>query len=101
MASDGPTRQARVVGTEKEMDNEGKLMTGVVRKFDDTKGYGFIRVEGITEDIFVHHQSIKMDGFRTLAVGDNVQFRISRDAKGLKAKDVVKVPSSQPQESKQ
>ena len=85
----------------RKMENEEKLMTGVVRKFDDERGYGFIRVEGITEDIFVHHQSIKMDGFRTLAVGDNVQFRISRDAKGLKAKDVVKVPSSQPQESKQ
>lgn len=83
------------------MENEGKLMTGVVRKFDDERGYGFIRVEGITEDIFVHHQSIKMDGFRTLAVGDNVQFRISRDEKGLKAKDVVKVSSSQPQETQQ
>jgi Cold shock proteins len=100
MASDGPTRKARVVGTEKEMDNEGKLMTGVVRKFDDTKGYGFIRVEGITEDIFVHHQSIKMDGFRTLAIGDTVQFRISRGERGWKAGDVVKVSSSQSQPAK-
>ena len=82
------------------MENEGKLMTGVVRKFDDERGYGFIRVEGITGDIFVHHQSIKMEGFRTLAVGDTVQFRISRDAKGWKARDVIKVSapqSTQPQ----
>lgn len=82
------------------MENEGKLMTGVVRKWDDQRGYGFIRVEGITEDIFVHHQSIKMEGFRTLAIGDAVQFRISRDEKGLKARDVVKASSSQPQETK-
>lgn len=85
------------------MEDGEKLMTGVVRKFDDTRGYGFIRVEGIMEDIFVHHQSIKMEGFRSLAIGDTVQFRISRDQKGWKAKDVVKVPvdqPSQPQESK-
>ena len=79
------------------MESEGKLMTGTVRRFDDAKGYGFIRVDGITEDIFVHHESIKMDGFRTLAVGDAVQFRISRDAKGLKAREVVRVSSSQAQ----
>lgn len=83
------------------MENEGKLMTGVVRKFDDERGYGFIRVEGITEDIFVHYQSIKMDGFRTLVAGDTVQFRISRGERGWKAGDVVKVspPQSQPAKS--
>lgn len=78
------------------MEDDTKLMTGVVRKFDDVKAYGFIRVDGITEDIFVHQQSIKMSGFRTLSVGDTVQFKISRDEKGFKAKDVVKVASAQP-----
>jgi CspA family cold shock protein len=78
------------------MEDSEKLMTGVVRKFDDDRGYGFIRVDGITEDIFVHHQSIKMEGFRSLAVGDTVQFRIARDAKGWKARDVVRTSSAQP-----
>lgn len=77
------------------MEDGEKLMTGIVRRFDDAKGYGFIRVDGITEDIFVHQQSIKMDGFRTLAAGDTVQFRIAKDAKGLKARDVVLVASAQ------
>lgn len=81
------------------MEDGEKLMTGFVWKWDDQRGYGFIRVEGITEDIFVHHQSIKMEGFRTLAINDTVQFRISRDEKGWKARDVVKVSSSQPQET--
>lgn len=78
------------------MEDGEKLMTGVVRRFDDARGYGFIRVDGITEDIFVHQQSIQMTGFRTLAAGDTVQFKISRDEKGWKAKDVVKTSSAQP-----
>lgn len=78
------------------MTDEEKLMTGVVRRFDDAKGYGFIRVDGITEDIFVHQQSIKMEGFRTLAAGDTVQFRIAKDDKGLKARDVVRISAVQP-----
>lgn len=73
-------------------DAEG-MMTGTVRRFDNARGYGFIRVEGIPEDIFVHQQSIKMQGFRTLNDGDVVRFRIARDEKGWKARDVVRVSS--------
>jgi len=81
------------------MEDGGKLMTGVVRRFDDGKGYGFIRVDGITEDVFVHQQSIKMNGFRTLSAGDTVQFRISKDEKGLKARDVTRIASAQPSQA--
>jgi len=81
------------------MEDGEKLMTGTVRRWDDVKGYGFIRVFGITEDIFVHHTAIKMEGFRELAVGDTVQFRIARDAKGWKAKDVIKAAPSEQQPS--
>jgi CspA family cold shock protein len=79
------------------MEENEKAMTGVVRSFDDARGYGFIRVDGVTEDIFVHHQSIKMEGFRTLAAGDAVQFKIARDDKGLKARDVIRTSAAQPQ----
>lgn len=87
------------------MEDGDKLMTGTVRRWDDAKGYGFIRVFGITEDIFVHQTEIKMEGFRELVVGETVQFRIARHSKGWKAKDVVKVdsseqPSSQPDPAK-
>lgn len=79
-------------------EESDKSMTGTVRSFDDARGYGFIRVDGVPEDIFVHHQSIKMQGFRSLSPGDTVEFRISRDEKGWKAKDVVRVsPASQKQ----
>lgn len=78
-------------------DSEG-MMTGTVRRFDNARGYGFIRVPGIPEDIFVHQQSIKMQGFRTLNDGDVVRFRIAKDEKGWKAKDVVRVSAAEPTE---
>jgi len=73
------------------MEQETGTIQGTVRRFDPTKGYGFIQVEGIPEDIFVYHASIKMLGFRTLDAGDVVEFRLARGEKGLKAEDVVKV----------
>lgn len=69
------------------------MLNGVVKWFSDAKGYGFVRCEGIPEDILVHHTSITMEGFRTLAHGDTVQFQVKRDAKGLKAINVVKTGS--------
>ncbi len=66
-------------------------LRGTVRAFDNQKGYGFIRLEGNPEDIFVHQREIRMEGFRTLDPGDTVEFKLRRDAKGLKAFDVVRV----------
>lgn len=75
------------------------MIHGVVKRFDDQRGFGFIRTEGIPEDIFVHHTAIKMKGFRTLQTGDTVEFRIQRDDKGLKAVDVMRLdkPAEVPQ----
>ncbi len=66
-------------------------LTGTVRSFDNSKGYGFIRLEGNPEDIFVHHREIRMEGYRSLDPGDTVEFKIRRDERGLKAFDVVRV----------
>ncbi len=65
------------------------MPNGVVKKFDPQKGFGFIRSEGVLEDIFVHHTAIRMDGFRTLGPGDKVEFHIQRGPKGFIAVDVV------------
>lgn len=67
------------------------VLKGSVRAFDNQKGYGFIRMEGNPEDIFVHQREIRMEGYRTLDPGDDVEFKLRRDAKGLKAFDVVRV----------
>jgi CspA family cold shock protein len=63
---------------------------GSVKWFNDTKGFGFIEEEG-GEDVFVHHSEIKMDGFRTLAEGDRVEFEIMSGPKGAKALNVRRV----------
>lgn len=64
--------------------------TGVVKWFNDKKGYGFISRES-GKDIFVHHSSIVSDGFRSLKEGDPVEFSIKQDDKGQAAVDVRKV----------
>lgn len=66
------------------------MQTGTVKWFNDQKGYGFIRQDGIEEDIFVHHSAIKMDGFRTLNPGEIVEFEVNRDEKGMKAINVTR-----------
>lgn len=61
--------------------------TGKVKWFNETKGFGFIEVEG-GKDVFVHFSAIKGDGFRTLAEGQEVQFTITDGQKGPQASDV-------------
>lgn len=63
---------------------------GKVKWFNETKGYGFIQQEG-GPDIFVHYSAIKIDGFKTLAEGDNVSFDIVEGERGPKAANVQKV----------
>ncbi|GMH24554.1 hypothetical protein Nepgr_026397 [Nepenthes gracilis] len=50
---------------------------GVVRWFNDSKGFGFIKPDDGGEDLFVHHSSINSDGFRTLSEGDAVEFSVT------------------------
>lgn len=66
------------------------MAEGVVKWFSDQKGYGFIEQEG-GKDVFVHHSAIQGSGFKTLAEGDRVSFDVEEDAKGLSAKNVVKL----------
>ena len=63
------------------------MATGKVKWFNDAKGYGFIEQEG-GEDVFVHFSAIQMDGFKTLAEGQEVEFEIKSGEKGLHAANV-------------
>jgi cold shock protein len=63
------------------------MATGTVKWFNDSKGFGFIAQEG-GEDVFCHHSAITMDGFRTLAEGQRVEFDVKRGPKGLQAENV-------------
>jgi cold shock protein len=64
--------------------------TGKVKWFNDSKGFGFITLEDSGKDIFVHNSAIKVEGFKTLAVGDRVSFDIVEE-RGLQAANVQKV----------
>jgi CspA family cold shock protein len=66
------------------------MAQGIVKWFNDAKGYGFIQIEG-GEDVFVHYSAIQASGFRTLAEGDLVEFEMARGPKGLHASNVKKV----------
>ncbi len=66
------------------------MARGRVKWFNAKKGYGFISTED-GSDIFVHHNEIKTDGFRTLDEGQEVQFEIAEGPKGSHAKNVEKV----------
>ena len=64
------------------------MSRGTVKWFNDSKGFGFIEQEGGGEDVFVHHSAIVSDGYRTLREGQQVEFEISKEAKGLRAAEV-------------
>jgi len=65
------------------------MLKGRVKWFNDSKGYGFIEQES-GGDVFVHFSSINVEGFRTLAEGQSVEFEVKTGDKGLSAANVVK-----------
>lgn len=63
------------------------MLNGVVKWFNDAKGYGFIATdEG--KDIFVHYSAIVMEGRKTLREGQKVEFEIAEGPKGPQAANV-------------
>ena len=63
------------------------MAQGVVKWFNSSKGYGFIKADD-GQEVFVHHTSIQMSGFRNLAEGQRVEFEIISGPKGPKADKV-------------
>ncbi|MEE9155735.1 MAG: cold-shock protein [Gemmatimonadota bacterium] len=66
------------------------MTKGRVKWFNDAKGYGFIEQPEGGEDVFVHFTSIEMDGFKTLAEGQEVEFEVRTGDKGLQAANVTR-----------
>jgi CspA family cold shock protein len=67
------------------------MITGIVKWFNNAKGYGFVKPDGREEDVFVHFSSIDMDGYKTLREGQKVEFEVSQGPKGLHAAAVHRV----------
>ena len=66
-------------------------VTGTVKWFNDSKGFGFITPENGQKDCFVHHSAIRGEGFKSLSEGDRVQFDVVQVPKGPAAENVTKV----------
>ena len=64
------------------------MATGVVKWFNDQKGYGFISPDDGGRDLFVHHSSIQSQGFRSLKDGQRVEYEPGQGRKGPEATNV-------------
>jgi CspA family cold shock protein len=67
---------------------KGRNMKGTVKWFNNQKGYGFITPEDGSKDLFVHHSSIDMKGYKSLRENQEVDFEIEESDKGPKAINV-------------
>ena len=66
-------------------------ITGHVKWFNESKGFGFIEQNDGGKDVFVHFSAIMTDGFKTLAEGQNVEFEIQDGQKGPSAVNVTAI----------
>ncbi|MEX2164595.1 MAG: cold-shock protein [Sulfuricaulis sp.] len=64
------------------------MITGIVKWFNDAKGFGFITPSDGTKDVFVHHSAVQGSGFKSLAEGQQVKFELEQGPKGPSAKNV-------------
>jgi CspA family cold shock protein len=66
-------------------------VTGTVKWFNESKGFGFITPSDGSKDVFVHFSSIQGNGFKTLSEGQNVEFEIQDGQKGPAAVNVFSI----------
>ena len=80
-----PTLKAFLFSGDLFMSN---TVTGTVKFFNESKGFGFIE-QASGPDVFAHYSAIQSDGFKSLAEGQRVEFKIKQGKKGLEAENIV------------
>ena len=75
------------------------MQTGVVKWFNNAKGYGFVLADDDGKDVFAHYSAVDMDGYRTLRAGQCVAFEAIDGPKGLHAVS-IKILDAAPDTSK-
>jgi len=82
------------IGTAENLaELNGAAKKGVVKWFNDAKGFGFIEKED-GQDVFVHFSSIETPGFKTLNDGEVVEYELKQGDKGLYAAKVLRDPAT-------
>ena len=66
-------------------------VTGSVKWFNDSKGFGFLTRDDGEKDVFVHFSAIQGDGFKSLTEGQRVEFDVVDGDKGPAAENVVRL----------
>lgn len=69
-------------------EDETARLHGVVKFFDDAKGFGFVRRDDGDKDVFVHISDLRDSGVKDLGDGDKVSFTVVDGRKGLKAVEI-------------
>ncbi len=64
------------------------MATGIVKWFNNAKGFGFVSPDEGGEDVFAHFSAIDMDGYKSLKQGQKVVFEITQGPKGLYAQNI-------------
>jgi CspA family cold shock protein len=94
VSTEAPPEERGRLSCSKAREEKGGLkhmaQQGTVKWFSDEKGYGFIRPDDGSEDVFVHHTGIAGEGFKTLEEGDKVTYEVTEGRKGLQAANVSK-----------
>lgn len=70
-------------------ESESSILKGVVKWFNDAKGFGFIEHTS-GRDVFVHYSVIASEGFKTLKDGETVEYELKEGPKGLQAAKVLR-----------
>jgi len=65
-------------------------MQGKIKKFNKEKGFGFIKLAD-DKDVFFHYSELKMDGFKTIEEGADVEFDVVETDRGLQARNITKL----------
>jgi CspA family cold shock protein len=87
--SNGAHRARNAFAEVQPNNPQGKFMaTGTVKWFNDAKGFGFIKPDDGSDDLFAHFSEVRAEGFKSLQENQKVSFEVKQGPKGKQAADI-------------